>query len=106
MIPIATTVPCGRVLKVLKSAPYAVMEVEVGIPDETPFAGEPSDWGAEEGTDLGELELQVGYDGRVGCSVFVLSACRSVAASRSVAALVVLLFRILCYRGGIQFLGA
>lgn len=48
-----------RVLKVLKSAPYTVMEVEVGIPDNKPFEGEPSKWGAEEGTKLEDLELEV-----------------------------------------------
>lgn len=43
----------------LKSAPYTVMEVEVGIPDKKPFEGEPSMWGAEEGTKLEDLELEV-----------------------------------------------
>lgn len=43
----------------LKSAPYTVMEVEVGIPDNKPFEGEPSKWGAEEGTKLEDLELEV-----------------------------------------------
>lgn len=52
--------PCYRVLKVLKSAPYTVMEVEVGIPDNKPFDGEPARWGADEGTRLEDLELEVG----------------------------------------------
>lgn len=51
-----------RVLKVLKSTPYTVMDVEVGIPDNKPFEGEPTKWGADEGTRLDELELQVRYD--------------------------------------------
>eukprot|EP00752_Nemacystus_decipiens_P009077 g8104.t2 len=48
-----------RVLKVLKSAPYTVMEVEVGIPDSKPVEGEPARWGADEGTRLEDLELEV-----------------------------------------------
>ncbi|CAM9251051.1 unnamed protein product [Laminaria digitata] len=48
-----------RVLKMVKSVPYTVMEVEVGIPDNEPFEGEPSKWGAEEGTLLEDLEEQV-----------------------------------------------
>ena len=43
----------------LKSAPYTVMEVEVGIPDNKPFEGEPARWGADEGTRLEDLELEV-----------------------------------------------
>lgn len=50
---------CGRVLKVVKSAPYTVMEVEVGILDHKPVEGEPSMWGADEGTQLDDLEDQV-----------------------------------------------
>ncbi|CAN0259910.1 unnamed protein product [Ectocarpus sp. 6 AP-2014] len=50
-----------RVLKVLKTNPYTVMEVEVGIPDNKPLEGEPVKWGAEEGTRLEDLELEV-YD--------------------------------------------
>lgn len=46
-------------LKVVKSAPYTVMEVEVGIPDNKPLEGEPSRWGADEGTRLEDLELEV-----------------------------------------------
>ena len=37
------------------------MEVEVGIPDNEPFEGEPSKWGAEEGTLVEELEEQVAH---------------------------------------------
>eukprot|EP00904_Undaria_pinnatifida_P001042 jgi/Undpi1/10939/HiC_scaffold_3.g01465.m1 len=48
-----------RVLKMVKSVPYTVMEVEVGIPDDVPFEGEPAKWGAEEGTQLKDLEEQV-----------------------------------------------
>ena len=44
----------------VKSVPYTVMEVEVGIPDDVPFEGEPAKWGAEEGTQLKDLEEQVG----------------------------------------------
>ena len=44
----------------MKSAPYTVMEVEVGIPDSKPFEGEPARWGADEGTKLEDLELEVG----------------------------------------------
>lgn len=36
------------------------MEVEVGIPDNKPLEGEPSRWGADEGTRLEDLELEVG----------------------------------------------
>lgn len=43
----------------LKSTPYTVMEVEVGIPDNKPFEGEPGRWGADEGTRLEDLELEV-----------------------------------------------
>lgn len=43
----------------LKSTPYTVMEVEVGIPDNKPFEGEPARWGADEGTRLEDLELEV-----------------------------------------------
>lgn len=43
----------------VKSVPYTVMEVEVGIPDNEPFEGEPSKWGAEEGTLVEDLEEQV-----------------------------------------------
>lgn len=46
-------------LKVLKKTPYTVMEVEVGIPDSKPSDGEPSKWGADEGTRLEDLELEV-----------------------------------------------
>lgn len=46
----------------LKSAPYTVMEVEVGIPDNKPLEGEPAKWGAEEGTRLEDLELEVRFE--------------------------------------------
>lgn len=61
-------------LKVLKSAPYTVMEVEVGIPDNKPLEGEPSKWGAEEGTRLEDLELEVGIAWR-GDFLLFWSAC-------------------------------
>lgn len=48
-----------RVLRVVKQKPYMVMEIEVGIPDEKPVAGEPRQWGADEGTRIDELEHQV-----------------------------------------------
>ena len=47
-----------RLLKVVKSTPYTVMDVEVGIPDDKPAEGEPTKWGADEGTRLGDLEMQ------------------------------------------------
>ncbi|CAN0123965.1 unnamed protein product [Ascophyllum nodosum] len=47
-----------RLLKVVKSTPYTVMDVEVGIPDDKPAEEEPTKWGADEGTRLGDLELQ------------------------------------------------
>lgn len=50
-----------RVLKMVKSVPYTVMEVEVGIPDNEPFEGEPNKWGAEEGMLVEELEEQVAH---------------------------------------------
>lgn len=43
----------------VKSVPYTVMDVEVGIPDERPAEGEPTKWGADEGTRLDDLEMQV-----------------------------------------------
>ena len=47
-----------RLLKVVKSTPYTVMDVEVGIPDDKPAEGEPTKWGADEGSRLGDLEMQ------------------------------------------------
>lgn len=61
-----------RVLKMVKSVPYTVMEVEVGIPDNEPFEGEPSKWGAEEGMLVEELEEQVEHAFR--CWIEALAA--------------------------------
>ncbi|CAN0429989.1 unnamed protein product [Ascophyllum nodosum] len=52
-----------RLLKVVKSTPYTVMDVEVGIPDDKPAEGEPTKWGADEGTRLGDLEMQLLSEG-------------------------------------------
>lgn len=48
-----------RVLRVVKPKPYMVMQIEVGIPDDKPVAGEAGQWGVEEGTTLEQLEMQV-----------------------------------------------
>lgn len=53
----------NRVLRIVKQKPYMVMEIEVGVPDEKPEAGEPLRWGAEDGTRMDELEYQVRAEG-------------------------------------------
>lgn len=48
-----------RVLRVVTTKPYTVMQIEVGIPDDPYVEGEGARWGVAEGTSLAELEMQV-----------------------------------------------
>lgn len=56
---VAVALSQARVLRVVTTKPYTVMQIEVGIPDDPYVEGEGARWGVAEGTSLAELEMQV-----------------------------------------------
>ncbi|CAN0205900.1 unnamed protein product [Discosporangium mesarthrocarpum] len=48
-----------RILSIVRETPYMVAQVELGIQDERPKAGDVQAWGAEEGERLEDVEQQV-----------------------------------------------